>query len=151
MRSLCIEAASQLVSNCHVVLLIGGEQCQWENKGGPEVLIAEQVDTFNSRALVRLATRAMICKKNLHDSTPILLVLVHAHTIAFAVSHPCFKQTASWIHSELLRRCLLQSHPTVPFLQLHHIVMVVLRVSIRYTLALNSCVQQATAERHQLR
>lgn len=104
-----------------------------------DVLIAEHVETFNSRALVRLTTMEKIYQKNLDDSTPILLVLVHAHTIAFAVSHPCFKQTASWIHSELLRRCLLQSHPTVPFLQLHHIVMVLLRVSIRYTLALNSC------------
>ena len=79
MRSLCIDAAFQHVSNCHVVYSL-----EASNERTRDVLIAEHVETFNSRALAPLTTTEMINpKQKLHGSTPILLVLVDAHTIAF--------------------------------------------------------------------
>ena len=103
-----------------------------------DVLIAEHVETFNSRALVRLTTMEKIYQKNLDDSTPILLVLVDAHTIAF--THSPMLQADGQLDTFGALTTIsspIASHSL--FLQLHHIVMVLLRVSIRYTLALNSC------------
>ena len=115
-----------------------------------DVLIAEHVETFNSRALVRLTTTEMIYQKNLHGSTSILLVLVDSHTIAFTRS-PMLQADGqldtfgalTTISSPIASHSPLSSAP--PYR--HGPASRVDKVYFR----LEQLFQQATAERHQLR